>query len=152
MSKILDWAIQHFPVDEKRVAITGNSGGGTVSLFTAACDTRLGVAVPSSYFCTFQGSIGTIAHCDCNYIPGIMDLGEMSDVAGLIAPRPLCVINGKEDNIFPIVETRKAFMRLKTIYTAAGVPGNVMLYEGNGGHKYYKEGSWPFINKYFWKE
>jgi hypothetical protein len=49
-----------------------------------------------------------------------------------------------------IEETRKAFMRLKTIYTAAGVPGNVVLYEGNGGHKYYKEGSWPFINKYFW--
>ena len=149
MSKILDWAFHQFPVDEKRVAITGNSGGGTVSLFTAACDTRIKVAAPSSYFCTFQGSIGTIAHCDCNYIPGIMELGEMSDVAGLIAPRPLCVINGKEDTIFPIEETRKAFAHLKTIYMAAGVPDDVMLYEGNGGHKYYKEGAWPFIKKHF---
>jgi dienelactone hydrolase len=149
MSKILDWALQHFPVDEKRIAITGNSGGGTVSLFTAACDTRIKVAAPSSYFCTFQGSIGKIAHCDCNYIPGIMEIGEMSDVAGLIAPRPLCVINGKEDTIFPIEETRKAFAHLQTIYEAAGVPGDVMLYVGNGGHKYYKEGAWPFIKKYF---
>ena len=151
MSKILDWALRHFPVDEKRVAITGNSGGGTVSLFTAACDTRVKVAAPSSYFCTFHGSIGTIAHCDCNYIPGILELGEMGDVAGLIAPRPLCVINGKEDAIFPIEETRKAFAHLKTIYRAAGAPGDLMLYEGNGGHKYYKEGAWPFIKEHFEK-
>jgi dienelactone hydrolase len=149
MSKILDWAIENLPVDKHKVAITGNSGGGTVSLFAAVCDNRITVAVPSSYFCTFTGSIGTIAHCDCNYIPGILDLGEMSDVAGLIAPRPLCVINGKEDTIFPIEETRKAFAHLKTIYTAAGVPDDVVLYEGDGGHKYYKEGAWPFIKKYF---
>jgi dienelactone hydrolase len=149
MSRVLDWALQQFPIDEKRIAITGNSGGGTVSLFTAACDPRINVAAPSSYFCTFEGSIGSIPHCDCNYIPGILNLGEMSNIAGLIAPRPLCVINGKEDTIFPIEETRKAFAHLKTIYTAAGVSNEVMLYEGNGGHKYYKEGSWPFINKYF---
>ena len=149
MSKILDWALQHFPVDEKKIAITGNSGGGTVSLFTAACDSRIKVAAPSSYFCTFEGSIGSISHCDCNYIPSILNLGEMSNVAGLIAPRPLCVINGKEDTIFPIEETRKAFAHLKTIYAAANVPNDVMLYEGDGGHKYYKEGAWPFINKYF---
>jgi dienelactone hydrolase len=149
MSKVLDWALQQFPVDVNKVAITGNSGGGTVSLFTAACDPRINVAAPSSYFCTFEGSIGSIPHCDCNYIPGILNLGEMSNIAGLIAPRPLCVINGKEDTIFPIEETRKAFTHLKTIYAAAGVPDDVTLYEGNEGHKYYKEGSWPFINKYF---
>jgi dienelactone hydrolase len=149
MSKVLDWALSNLPVDKTKIAITGNSGGGTVSLFTAACDNRISVAAPSSYFCTFQGSIGTIAHCDCNYIPGIFELGEMSDVAGLIAPRPLCLINGKEDTIFPIEETRKAFTHLKSVYVAAGAQNDVMLYEGNGGHKYYKEGAWSFINKYF---
>ena len=65
----------------------------------------------------------------------------MSDVAGFIAPRPLCLINGKEDTIFPIDETRKAFAHLKNIYMKAGVPDDVMHYEGNGGHKYYKEGA-----------
>jgi hypothetical protein len=151
MSRIIDWAIRNLSVDEKKIAITGNSGGGTVSLFTAACDPRIAVAVPSSSFCTFEGSIGTIAHCDCNYIPGIMELGEMGDVAGLVAPRALCVLNGVKDNIFPIEETRKAFIHLKTIYSAAGATGNCALYEGSEGHKYYKEGAWPFIRKYFEK-
>jgi len=151
VSRLIDWAIKNLPVDDRKIAITGNSGGGTVSLFAAACDPRISVAVPSSYFCTFEGSIGTIAHCDCNYIPGILDLGEMGDVAGLVAPRPLCVVNGVKDNIFPIEETRKAFIHLKNIYSAAGVPGNCAFYEGAEGHRYYKEGAWPFIKKYFEK-
>lgn len=151
MSKILDWAIRYLPVDTKRIAITGNSGGGTASLFAAACDPRITVAVPSSSFCTFAGSIGVIAHCDCNYIPGILGLGEMSDIAGLITPRPLCLINGKEDPIFPIGETRKAFAHLKSIYSAAAAADDVELYEGSGGHKFYKEGAWPFIKKHFEK-
>lgn len=149
MSKIIDWAVKNLPVDEKRIAITGNSGGGTVSLFAAACEPRIAVAVPGSYFCTFYGSIGTIAHCDCNYVPGILNLGEMADVAGLVSPRPFCAVNGVEDKIFPIEETRKAFAHLQKIYTAAGVPSNAALYEGDGGHRYYREGSWPFIKKHF---
>ncbi len=149
MSRILDWAIQNLPVDTNKIAITGNSGGGTASLFAAACDARIKVAVPSSAFCTFTGSIGAMSHCDCNYIPGILNLGEMGDVAGLIAPRPLCAVNGTEDPIFPIAETRKSFKHLEEIYAAAGSSGNVALYEGNGGHKYYPEGAWPFIKKYF---
>ncbi|MEO8765678.1 MAG: acetylxylan esterase [Ginsengibacter sp.] len=152
MCRILDWAILNLPVDQRKIAITGNSGGGTVSLFTAACEPRITVAVPSSYFCTFQGSIGTIPHCDCNYIPGILALGEMGDVAGLIAPRPFCALHGVKDAIFPIDETRKAFNHLKEIYAAAGAPGNCALFEGAEGHQYYKEGSWPFISKEFGKQ
>ena len=149
VSRILNWAIQELPVDTRRIAITGNSGGGTVSLFSAACDNRITVAVPSSYFCTFSGSIGSIAHCDCNYIPGILNLGEMSDIAGLIAPRPVRMLHGIKDEIYPINETRKAFADLKMIYSAAGVAGNAELYEGSAGHQYYKEGSWVFIRKHF---
>jgi len=149
MSKVLDWALKTLPVDGSKVAITGNSGGGTVSLFAAACDNRIKVAVPSSYFCTFKGSIGSIAHCDCNYIPNILNLGEMSDIGGLIAPRPLRIVHGVKDNIYPIGETRMAFAALQNIYAASGYANRVDLYEGAEGHKYYKEGSWPFIRKYF---
>ena len=149
MSKIIDWAMKNLPVDEKRIVITGNSGGGTVSLFAAACDPRITVAVPGSAFCTFYGSIGTIAHCDCNYIPGILNLGEMGDVAGLICPRAFCALNGVDDHVFPIAETRKAFAQLQKIYTAAGVSSKAELYEGPAGHRYYKEGAWPFIKKHF---
>lgn len=149
VSRLIDWALARDDVDGSRIAITGNSGGGTTSLFAAACDTRIAVAVPSSYFCTFAGSIGSIFHCDCNYVPGIMRLGEMYDVAGLIAPRPFCAIAGKDDNIFPITHVREAFRRLRQVYLVAGVPERCRLYVGAGGHRYYAAGSWPFIRKWF---
>ncbi|MGV8090569.1 MAG: alpha/beta hydrolase family protein [Mangrovibacterium sp.] len=151
MSRLIDWALENLPVDPARIVMTGNSGGGTVTLFAAACDTRISVAVPSSYFCTFTGSIGSLHHCECNYIPDILQYGEMADIVGLIAPRPFCAVNGQLDQIFPIGETRKAFDHLKQIYTAAGVPGNCELYVGAEGHRYYKDGVWPFVRKHFTK-
>lgn len=150
MSKLIDWALRTLPVDPEKIVMTGNSGGGTVTLFAAACDTRISVAVPSSYFCTFTGSIGAMHHCECNYVPHIMELGEMADVAGLIAPRPFCAVQRKLDGIFPIEESRKAFSHLKQIYTAAGVSGNCELYEGPEGHRYYKAGVWPFVKKHLY--
>lgn len=149
ISRLLDWALETLPVDPQRIAITGNSSGGTISLFAAALDERIKLSAPGSYFCTFAGSIGSIYHCECNYVPGLLTLGEMPDIAGLIAPRSFIAINGKEDPIFPIEEVNKAFDHLKKIYTVAGAPENVALYVGQGGHRYYKAGSWPFIRRYF---
>lgn len=149
ISRLIDWALATQPVDGQRIAITGNSGGGTVSLFAAACEPRISVAVPSSYFCTFTGSIGSIHHCGCNYVPGILRLGEMYDVAGLIAPRAFCAIAGQDDPIFPIEHVRYAFEQVRRIYDVAGAPEACELYVGSGGHRYYKDGAWPFIRRHF---
>lgn len=148
MTRLIDWALKNLPVDPAKIVMTGNSGGGTVTLFAAAIDTRIAVAVPSSYFCTFTGSIGAMRHCECNYVPRIMELGEMADVAGLIAPRPFCAVQGKKDGIFPIEESRKAFAHLAQIYAASGYGSNCELYEGAEGHRYYKSGVWPFVKKH----
>ncbi len=52
---------------------TGNSGGGTTTLWLSVIDERITVSVPSCYFCSFKESIGTIYHCECNYVPGILE-------------------------------------------------------------------------------
>lgn len=148
ISKLIDWALKELPVDSSRIVVSGNSGGGTAALFAGACDTRIAISVPSSYFCTFAGSIGAMYHCECNYVPGILEEGEMADIAGLTAPRFFCALNGRYDPMFPFEEAQKAFGHLKEIYAAAGVPNHCELYMGNGGHRYYKEGAWRFINKH----
>lgn len=148
ISRLIDWAVAREDVDPGRIVITGNSGGGTVSLFAAACDERISVAVPSCCFCTFAGSIGSIRHCDCNYVPGILRLCEMHDIAGLIAPRPFRALAGRDDRIFPIAQVRKAFDGLRRIYEAAGAGDKCSLYVGEGGHRYYKAGAWPFVRQH----
>jgi dienelactone hydrolase len=147
IGRLIDYAATRPEVDAGRVVITGNSGGGTISLFAAACDERITVAVPSSYFCTFEQSIGSIHHCECNYVPGILAVGEMYDVAGLIAPRPFLAVAGRLDPIFPYDGVQAAFTRLRAIYEVAGVPERCRLYTGDGGHRYYKAGVWPFVRQ-----
>lgn len=148
ISRLIDYAATRPEVDASRVVITGNSGGGTVSLFAAACDERIGVAVPSCYFCTFEASIGSIHHCECNYVPGLLADAEMYDVAGLIAPRPFLAVAGREDPIFPHAAVVEAFGRLRAIYAAAGVPERCRLHTGEGGHRYYRAGVWPSVREW----
>ncbi len=148
-SRLIDWAIENLPIDADRIAITGNSGGGTISLFASACDTRIALSMPGCYFCTFVGSIGTIHHCECNYVPGMLRMGEMYDVAGLIAPRPFCAIAGRHDTIFPIAEVQAAYDRLRAIYAVAGAEDRCVLSIGEGGHRFYKTPAWDFVRRHF---
>lgn len=143
--KIIDWALKELPVDDKNIIVSGNSGGGTTTFYAGAVDERISMSLPASSFCLYSKSIGDMIHCECNYVPGTMMLGDMGDIAGLTAPRPFCAIQGVDDPIFPIEGAREAFATVKKVYEAAGVPENCELYEGAGGHRYYKEGAWNFI-------
>lgn len=132
-------------LDADRIGITGHSGGAAVALFAAALDDRISPVAPNSYLCTFRDSIIAIDHCECNYVPGVLRLGEMWDVAGLIAPRPLVVTTGERDRIFPVEGTRRAFEKLREIYTAADAQEQCELYVGDDGHRFYEKGVWPFV-------
>ncbi len=147
LMQFVDWLQTHPDVDAKRICATGNSGGGTVTLFLSAVDRRVAVAVPGCYFCTFQDSTLSIHHCPCNYVPDLSAYAEMHDVAGLIAPRAMLVVAGQDDDIFPIDGVRRAYAALEKVYAAAGAEQNVELYVGHGGHRYFKERVWPFIGE-----
>lgn len=145
MMRIIDWARDQPYIDAGRILVMGNSGGGVVTIYTSALDTRVTVAVPSCSFCPYVGRGGLIHHCDCNAIPGILSFGNIHDVAGLIAPRHLCIVNGRQDKLFPPDEVERAARSLSRIYRAAGVPDRFSHRWGDGGHRFYEDLMWPFI-------
>jgi len=144
----VDYLLSRPDVDKQRIWCMGQSGGGTATLFTAAMDERIAGAIISCYFCTFAASIMSIYHCPCNYVPGLQLVAEMYDLAGLIAPRPLLVIAGREDGIFPIDGVYEAYYRLERVYRDAGAERNLELYVGEGGHRFYSERAWPFLREH----
>ena len=143
----IDYLAARGDVDMKRIGVMGNSGGGTISLFGAALLPRLAAAMPSCYFCTFKDSIMSIHHCADNYMPGLLQYAEMADVMGLFAPKPVVLVAGKEDTIFPIAGVRKGFRQLKRIYRAAGAENHCHLVVGAEGHRFYAEKAWPVMLK-----
>ena len=143
ISRAID-ALAHFPeLDLSRIGCMGNSGGGTITYYAACFEPRITVAMPSCYVCTFRDSLGRIHHCEDNYLPGVLRWLEMADFAGLIAPRPLVVVAGRDDPIFPLHGVEETFATIHDIYQAAGAPDNCRLVVGNGGHRFYPEESWP---------
>lgn len=116
--RAVDYLQTRDDVQKGSLGCTGNSGGGTTCLWLSAIDERITVAVPSCYFCSFKHSIFSLYHCDCNYVPGILRLAEMGDIAAMIAPRPLRIIAGEKDDIFPVEGVRE---QLETVRRAYGV-------------------------------
>jgi len=139
----IDYASTRPEIDLSRVGITGNSGGGTVAIWAAALLGRIGFAMPSCALCTFRDSLMSIYHCADNYVPGVLKVAEMADVAGLIAPRPMVVVTGEQDEIFPIEGVRRCHEAVRRVYTALGHDDRLVLAVGRGGHRYYPELAWP---------
>lgn len=132
-----------FPVDGGRIAVTGNSGGGTASMYAAAADERIAACMPCCAFTSFYASIGVSAHCLCNYIPGIARDFDMGDLCALIAPRPLIVLSGALDQSFPLREAREQIVFTKAVYGEMGEERLCRLIAAPGGHRYYADLAWP---------
>jgi len=141
----IDYLASRGDADMSNIGVMGNSGGGTTTTFAAALLPRIAYAMPSCYFCAFKDSIMSIYHCADNYVPGLLKVAEISDVLGLFAPKPVVVVAGKTDNIFPLNGARRAFRELKKIYKAWGAERHCHLVVGEGGHRFYADKAWPVM-------
>lgn len=144
IARAIDVMEEYFTeIDAKRIYIVGNSGGGTVSYYATCLEHRIKAVMPSCSVSSFKHSIATIKHCVCNHIPHILDSFDMGDLAGLIAPRPIVVVAGKGDTIFPIVGILDAYKKIESIYDTLGDKDNCTLIVGDNGHHFYPELAWP---------
>lgn len=115
---------------------TGNSGGGTTTLFLSAMDERITVCVPSCYFCSFKHSILGMYHCECNYVPNILEYMEMGDLAAALAPRPVRFVAGERDPIFPLPGTKEQFETVRKAYQLSFAGDHCSLAVHPGEHEY----------------
>lgn len=132
-------------LDASRVGCMGISGGGTCTLFSAALEPRIRAALVSGYLNTFRDSVGSIAHCIDNYVPGILNWAEMYDIAGLIAPRPLFVESGRRDDIFPVQASIASFQKVSDIYKVFGAADRTEQEVFDEAHSFWGKKGIPFL-------
>ncbi|HXI91316.1 MAG TPA: alpha/beta hydrolase family protein [Blastocatellia bacterium] len=147
VTRAIDYLLTRSEIDSSRIATMGISGGGTVSLFSAALDERIKVGVVSGYFNTFRDSILSLSHCIDNYVPGILNYIEMYDLAGLVAPRGLFIESGERDPIFPINGSRAAVRKAQDIYSVFGAPDKIGHEVFDDEHVFYGKGAFEFLKK-----
>ena len=104
-------------VDENKVSLMGISGGGLTALYASVLDESIYKTVICGYVNTFKDSILSMWHCPDNYIPHIIETGEIYDFAASLAPKELFIESGEKDKLFPIKASQQAHDSIKRVYS-----------------------------------
>src|SRR3954469_12211679 len=94
----LDYLTSRPEVNREKIGVTGCSGGGTITSYISALDSRVKVAAPACYMNSFQtlytGSIGDSEQS----IPGFLAAGlDQTDYPELFAPKPWLMMSTEKD-------------------------------------------------------
>ena len=127
--RALDWLLSRPDVDPARVAITGESGGGTQTFLLTAIDDRIKVAAPVVMVSdTFQGG------CACENAPGLRIGTDNVEFAALAAPRPMKLVGATGD--WTARTMTNAFPSLQVVYAQAGATTHLEAEVFNFPHNY----------------
>lgn len=133
--------------DKERLSCMGISGGGLTALYASVLDERFRKIVVSGYVNTFRDSILSLWHCPDNYIPRIMETGEIYDFASSLAPRELLIESGEKDKLFPIAASRKAHENIKRVYSLTGAEDKLHIDIFDGKHSVSGRKAFDFLSE-----
>jgi cyanophycinase len=136
--RAIDYLVSRPEVDADRIGVTGISGGGASTVWIAAADERVKVAVPVSGMSDLESYVShqvINGHCDCMFLVNFCRW-EWTTIAALIAPRPMLFANSDNDRIFPMDGNRRIIARLRHLYKLHGKPALVEEHISKGGHDY----------------
>jgi cephalosporin-C deacetylase-like acetyl esterase len=134
--RALDYLETRPEVDPKRVSVTGISGGGAITWFTAAADERFQVAAPvcSTWTVEHHTALDAVQeNCDCIYFRNPF-LADLPVVGALIAPRPLKMLSARRDPSFPVAGYKEVYKRVRPIYELYGAAEKVAEYDHDAPH------------------
>jgi cephalosporin-C deacetylase-like acetyl esterase len=135
--RALDYLETRQEVDRKKIALTGRSGGGAMTWYTAALDERVAVAVPvhGTYTVGSQIALNAVEeNCDCIFYTNIYQ-EDFTSVGALIAPRPLKILNAQKDVAFPPMGYNATYDKVKSVYGLYGATDKIEAYDESIGHE-----------------
>ncbi len=139
-------------VDAERLGVLGLSFGGTMTTHMAINDPRIKAAVISGYLSTVKGDAVTMRgkgnFCGAQHVPGLLRIGDIPDMIGLIAPKPLLIEAGRADDCFVIDDVRVAYKQLSRIYAAAGAQDRLAYDEHDGQHEWHGVAAWEWLARW----
>ncbi|MCX7353318.1 MAG: alpha/beta hydrolase fold domain-containing protein, partial [Alphaproteobacteria bacterium] len=155
VSSLVDWLAADgagrgldLAVDPARIFVMGNSAGGSVALHAASLDVRIAGVLASGCVGFVRDTIARRRDDSAqNVVPGLLNWLETDDVVALVAPRPLLVISGIRDHIFPYAGAASVVESARRVYQAMGAGGNLTAVPADGPHRFYPKVAWPAFER-----
>lgn len=138
--RAMDYLLTREEVDPARVGLTGNSGGGTMTVLILANDDRFAMGAPGCYVTSWRCNAENELPADAEQQPPFT-LGqgmEMGDLLMLQAPKPLILLTQEQD-YFDVRGAIDTFERLRHVWKLLGAEENVQLHIGPRAHGYHLE-------------
>ena len=136
-------------IDGERLGVMGLSGGGTMTLWMALCDTRFKASEIICYSDLWWAfGMRDINYCGMQVAPGLFKLVDLPDLQGLLAPRPLLVDIGANDTCFKVDTAMQCYRQVERIYAAADASTMLELDLHPGEHGWAGTKSEAFFTRY----
>ena len=149
MKCCIDYLETRPEVNPSRIGMMGLSGGGTMTTFTAAVESRIKAANIMGYVNSWEKfGIQRANFCGMQIVPEIFKYFDTDGIAGLIAPRPLLVDMGIYDECFYIQDLMKGYEGVRRVYEAAGAAEMLDSDVHPHGHSFGGNKAFEFFNKY----
>ncbi len=148
----LDYLLTRKEVDPERIGMTGRSGGGTQTAYTAALDDRILAAAPECFITSMEYILKSIGPQDAeqNLIHMISEGLDHADLLEVRAPKPGLMITTTRD-FFSIQGARETFGEVKQFYNALEAGEQMAMVEDDDVHastKKNREAMYAFFQKY----
>jgi dienelactone hydrolase len=148
LARCLDVLAAHPLVDPARLGAAGLSYGATMTLFLAATDQRVRAAVVSGYFSSWAESHKMPWNmCGSQVLPGMLGRLEHLDLGALVAPRPMLIESGRDDDLFPVEVAETQVAALRQVYALCGEPDALVHDVFDGGHMWHGTAAVDFLER-----
>ncbi|HEY7293661.1 MAG TPA: alpha/beta hydrolase family protein [Dehalococcoidia bacterium] len=117
-----------------RLGCVGLSYGGRATMYVAALDERVRVAVVSGALNCFRERLVSFTGCGSQFVTGLFRLGDTGEVLASIAPRPLLLELGSRDGTSPAIFAEDLVQTIAQAYTVAHAPDRLALDLFEGEH------------------
>ncbi len=122
-------------VDTSKIGITGASGGGTNSFYSAGFDERIAATAPAASVHSFKNYVYQ-DDCEQSFFNHIEMGLDYPDIASfLIAPRPMFIVANTHD-IWDIEGTEYVYNTAKRFYEMHGAADKLRISISDKGHSY----------------
>ncbi len=113
----LDYLETRSEVDRKRLSVIGHGAGGLFTLYAAALDERIRSAACTRTLVTYSAILESdlYRHRYSGFAPRALEAFDLPDVAALVAPRPLLILNPVDQ-----LQERVAPEKARLSYGSAG--------------------------------
>lgn len=151
--RAVDYLETRSEIDPARIGVTGNSGGGTLTVWLAAVEDRIKAMAPGCYVTTWTHNVENELPADIEQMPpcAIREGLELADFLIAAAPRD-CLLLGQKNDFFDsrgILECRDDLQKISALL---GRDDSAQILLGEGGHEasaFLQKGTCDFFCRVF---